>query len=454
MSPKNSSARFSLGKRAALLTKCVLFLLAAGVALTGTRSSWAFFNGQEGRAVEVAGVISGTVFQDYNYNGKRDTANTLANNGQGQVGAAVDRGIAGVTVTAYDANNAVAGTATSGADGSYSLNASGTGPYRVEFTNLPAGFFPGPVGSNSRSNVQFVAGATASNVDFGIAIPAEYCQDNPTLVTSCYVGGPQTSGQPVIVAFPYSSGSTRNSGGAPFTDFDAPAHANLTTDRQVGTLWGVAYARSTKTLYFSSFMKKHAGFGPAGLGVIYTVNPATGNALQFFNLGALAGTNPHDQNDFDRDNGNVAWDAVGKVALGGMALNGAETRLYAMNLAERSLYEFPTDVPPTSQNVRKQAVPVTLPGCPSADDVRPPVVGDTDSVGYTSLTGGSSTAFKTGWAAYQAGMEVRRQMIERAAMMWRTDAADLVYVAVWIDGDGGAGEAAAIDEARVVEGVG
>lgn len=382
MTPKNMRAPFRLGNRVEVLTKhftrpgrffAVLALLVAGLSLLSMRGTRV--SGQEGREqgrmVAVAGVISGTVFQDYNYNGKRDTAATIANAGQGSVGIAIDRGVAGVTVTAYDPSNIAVGTATSGADGSYSLNALGNGPYRIEFTNLPAGYFPGPAGDNSRSNVQFTTGATASNVDFGVVIPAEYCQDNPTLVTSCYVGGPQTSGNPVVVSFPYSAGSTRTSGGPPFSDFDAPAHGNLTTDAQVGTLWGVAYARSAKTLYFSSFMKKHAGFGPSGPGAIYTINPANGNPSLFFNAGAAVGANPHDQNDFDRDNGNVAWDAVGKVSFGGMALNGAETRLYAMNLFERTLYEFPTDVPPTAQNIRKQAVPATLPGCPSADDVRP-----------------------------------------------------------------------------------
>ena len=49
-----------------------------------------------------------------------------------------------------------------------------------------------------------------------------------------------------------------------------------------------------------------------------------------------------------------------------------------------------------------------------------PQVGDTDSIGYTSVTGGSGVAFKTGWACYEAAMDVKRQMIERAASLWET----------------------------------
>jgi CO/xanthine dehydrogenase Mo-binding subunit len=53
----------------------------------------------------------------------------------------------------------------------------------------------------------------------------------------------------------------------------------------------------------------------------------------------------------------------------------------------------------------------------AAEDVRPSV-GDTQSVGYTSMTGGSGVAFKTGWASYEAALDVRQQMIERAARIW------------------------------------
>jgi CO/xanthine dehydrogenase Mo-binding subunit len=57
----------------------------------------------------------------------------------------------------------------------------------------------------------------------------------------------------------------------------------------------------------------------------------------------------------------------------------------------------------------------------AAEDVHPQV-GDTDSVGYTDVTGGSRVTFATGMAAYQAGLEVRRQMAERAAKLWECDA--------------------------------
>ena len=63
----------------------------------------------------------------------------------------------------------------------------------------------------------------------------------------------------------------------------------------------------------------------------------------------------------------------------------------------------------------------------SAEDVRP-VVADTDSVGYTSPTGGSGVAFKTGLAAYEAAQDVKRQMCQRAALLWDVSAEDVDLV--------------------------
>ena len=62
----------------------------------------------------------------------------------------------------------------------------------------------------------------------------------------------------------------------------------------------------------------------------------------------------------------------------------------------------------------------------AAEDVNPQV-GDTDSIGWTSMTGGSGVAFKTGWACYEAAQDVRRQMINRAARIWEVSPDDVDY---------------------------
>ncbi len=60
------------------------------------------------------------------------------------------------------------------------------------------------------------------------------------------------------------------------------------------------------------------------------------------------------------------------------------------------------------------------------EDVNPHI-GDTDAIGYTSSTSGSSTAFKSGVAAYEAGLDVRRQLVERAARIWDAPADEVEY---------------------------
>lgn len=56
-----------------------------------------------------------------------------------------------------------------------------------------------------------------------------------------------------------------------------------------------------------------------------------------------------------------------------------------------------------------------------------PTVGDTDSVGYTDVTGGSRVTFATGYAAYEAARDIQRQMVKRAARIWEVDAAKVTY---------------------------
>ena len=56
----------------------------------------------------------------------------------------------------------------------------------------------------------------------------------------------------------------------------------------------------------------------------------------------------------------------------------------------------------------------------AAEDVHPQVA-DTDSVGYTDVTGGSRVTFATGLAAYQVGLDIREQMAERAALLWECE---------------------------------
>ncbi len=61
-----------------------------------------------------------------------------------------------------------------------------------------------------------------------------------------------------------------------------------------------------------------------------------------------------------------------------------------------------------------------------AEDIKP-IVADTDMVGYTDVTGGSRVTFASGWAAYEAGQDIKRQLIARAARIWGVPVESVAY---------------------------
>ncbi len=81
------------------------------------------------------------------------------------------------------------------------------------------------------------------------------------------------------------------------------------------------------------------------------------------------------------------------------------------------------DIGGTRASVAMQAAEVL--GISAEDMV--PTVGDTDSVGFTSWTGGSRTAFATGFAAIEAAKDIRDQMIGRAAVLWEVSKEDVSF---------------------------
>lgn len=88
-----------------------------------------------------------------------------------------------------------------------------------------------------------------------------------------------------------------------------------------------------------------------------------------------------------------------------------------------SLVEGSTDIGGTRTSIAMQLAEVL--GIAAAD-VKPQVV-DTDSVGETDVTGGSRTTFATGWAAYRCALDIKAQLIERAATLWEISPDDVVF---------------------------
>jgi uncharacterized repeat protein (TIGR01451 family) len=208
-------------------------------------------------AAMAAGTISGTAYSDLNANGVMDVG---------------ESGVGNITVTAYDPSGVAQGGATTAADGKYTLNATGTGAYRIEFTNIPTYDWPGAKGSQNGSNIQFVPDGTTANVNIGLQTPRNYCQANPKLATPVYVNGNASSANAAMFSVGY----------------DGAAKATIAKQSDIGSTWGLAYQRETGKLYAAGTVKRHAGLGSLGLGGIYVFNSpnGAGAAVPFVDLDA------------------------------------------------------------------------------------------------------------------------------------------------------------------------
>lgn len=384
--PKPTNHRFYL--------QITLFLLVIGLLTSGL--VWRL------RGVRAAGTITGTVYLDYNMNGANDTAGTSPN-------LAIDSGVSGVVVTAYDSSGTQRGTATTAANGTYTLSATGTGPYRIEFTTLPSGYYPSTVGTNNASTVRFVADGNSSNIDLGLTLPNKYSENNPSLATNLYRFGPQdTLTTSVLTRFPYTSGCADADLNGVCDDgtltYDAPTKVDLATGQQLGTTWGLAYHRANDTLYAGAFMKRHSGFRVFGdTGAIYAVSNAragTPSITKYVDLDALGfdtGTDTHPSTPtscgtpssgltcWEHDSN--SWDGVGKMSLGDVDLSEDQTQLWTVNLFDKRLYRIAIKTTAVvAADITSFAVP-TPADCPTpATNLRPFALAMRNGLVYAGLT--------------------------------------------------------------------
>jgi hypothetical protein len=346
--------------------------------------------------------VYGRVFQDYNGNGIFDTGTAAA--------PAVDEGVAGVTVTAYDPNNVARGTTTtiggsSSVKGTYNLSITGTGPYRIEFTNLPAGFFPSaaPMDSdliatsgtsgNGASTVQFVPDATYQGINLAINRPSDYCQNNPLVCVAEHFQTSANVNGGALETFPYDYSSVMD-GNLTGNWVTQPSRNALLAPKDIafvnaiGSVYGVAWNPYANKVYTSAFVKRFVKLGALSgesTGAIYVKNnpasPLPAAAL-YVDLNAVfagvAGANPHPASSTNWALDSAANAAVGKVGLGDLEISQDGSTLYVVNLNDRRLYTIPTSGPLNTSTIQSYPIPTTisLPASTcSTKDVRPFALG-------------------------------------------------------------------------------
>ncbi|MEM7049860.1 MAG: IPTL-CTERM sorting domain-containing protein [Acidobacteriota bacterium] len=299
--------------------------------------------------------ITGNAFRDFDASGSR---------------GALEPGIGGVVVNAFGGAGTAVGNSpqTTASDGTFTLTGLPTGPLRLELT-LPtddslAFLFPGAAGSTT---VIFTADGTSPEI--GFSNPAQYCQADPLAASACFVSGdPLPVGSAAgaldaLVSWPISrTGNTI-----------PPDEVALASE--VGTLWGLAWARSREVLYASATLRRHSGLGPLSTGGVYAIdmsNPATPVVSTFLTL-SNTGLDPRTEEgstlptDPSADSLDVlAFAATAKRGLGDLEISEDESTLYVVNLNTRSLVEI--DIAGASEGT---ATPIGDPGCAAATDARP-----------------------------------------------------------------------------------
>jgi hypothetical protein len=276
----------------------------------------------------------GTVFNDYDADGTKDTGETT--------------GLVGITVKAYDCKGNLMGTTTTDGLGKYSFTTltAASYPIRVEFSNLPAFAGQGTVsGSNGKTTTQFVKSANC-NVDLGLLDPNDYCQSQPKVFVPCYVyGDPLPSGSPsgmrdALVSFNYGTTGVKDM-----------SKINLISNADsIGTIWGLAYDKYKKMLYGTASLKRHAGLGPQGLGGLYIINTAN-NSVNGIDLAAAPyninfGTIPtNSARGLSTDAtlpsaDSLAFAATGKIGIGDLEISEDGKTLFFVNLFDKKLYKL------------------------------------------------------------------------------------------------------------------
>lgn len=286
-------------------------------------------------AVAATGTVSGTVFNDVDQNGSRSGSEVgVPNVWVRVVGQAM--GPDSVLGTSDDTETSYAPVRTT-ASGTWSIasvtsdsdvrveylgvDVDGDGVMQASEETLPAWFRPGPVGPDNGSSVQFVA--LGGSTSYAVANPADYCQANPDLVTSCMTLGSNTTYPQAIARFSSSLDG---------------AITGEATAAQVGATHGIAYRRDGN-IFAATMTKRHTEYGSAGAtNTIYRMQ--AGGSDTPTTLVTLPGTlTAHNASNYLVDA--PTWSVIGKEGLGGIRLSEDESSLYAVNLNDRRLYSVP-----------------------------------------------------------------------------------------------------------------
>jgi hypothetical protein len=317
--------------------------------------------------------IAGVVYDDYDEDGQFDFSNALSDRYEPEVG------LAGITISAYDSTGNLVATIVSDANGMYRLDMSGSSEslFRLEFTNLPAGYHPSVNGVQNGTSVVFTSKNT--NVNFGVFQPNNY-YGNVKLVSARIENEPDE-----LLRFNYLATSS--------VDTLVPSSV-IALQADTGNTYGLAWQSSSDTLFSGAYFGGYGTtYGSGGAAGIYKTENAydtqsTASALfaDLSTLGVDAGPNTIAGSCVIAGTGNTpavgCYHDVGSRGLGDLELSKDGDTLYTINLYEDQLVSIEVGTPPTvpaivtSINVPRPA------NCPTSGDFVPMAIGVSPDTGF------------------------------------------------------------------------
>lgn len=289
--------------------------------------------------------------------------------GDGLYEAALDPGQSGIEVTVTDGATTL-GPTTTDANGraDFDLGTLVGSRFRVD-VSIPATapdyleFAPAAttaVADAYRSATTFVDGSTQT-IHVGVWNPNTYVTRNPKVAIAQQVSrGTAGSKRSLMVTDwdnrgPFDMSTTDNTTGI----------AQVASQAETGTVFGTAWDYRRNGLFSAAYAKSYTVYGPGGPGGIYRTDTAAGGTTGNTVLWATvpnAGTSAH-QTIAGRDD--AFFLAAGSEGLGGLALSEDGATLYAVNLADKSLYTF--DAAAAAPAASTGSTLVTDPGCVGGD---------------------------------------------------------------------------------------
>ena len=258
--------------------------------------------------------ISGIVYKDFNLNGQKD---------------ANDVGVVGATVSAV-CEDLTTPTTTTDASGTYTITVSTAGDKcRVEVNASHIGMTSAANAQGATPLVDVVSDGQTHNVS--VASSSTFCQANPGVVLAALPGGvnpdPSNEGTLFNVILP-NEGEFNNNG-----TIDTK-RTKLSTLTDTGAVWGLAYKKSSKEIFAAANLKRYVDLKNNNAGAIYKLDNS--NNVTLFstipNVGYTLASRDLKQNK-DKD----IIPLLGRAGLGDLDISEDETKLYVVNMANKSL---------------------------------------------------------------------------------------------------------------------